>query len=340
MVRKAERKRWTLLSLSLLLLTFVALYTSSLGVTHSDISTVIMAIKKAVFGENLTQYEQIIVNLRLPRTAMAILGGFGLAVAGVIMQGITGNPMVSPFTTGISSAAGFGASLAIVFGFSLFGTSNLGIVTNAFLFALVASVLVFILAGRFGYQSTIIVLAGIAVNYLFQALATTVQFVADDAKLASVVNWSFGSINAAVWEEAVIILSICMPCILIAVLLSRSLSIVAVNDDETAISMGINTGRLRFVVNILSTLMTASVISFTGIIGFVGLAAPHIARSITGNNFKFLIPFSMIIGAGLLLIGDTIGRVIVAPLVVPVGIIVSFIGVPIFLSQVLKKRGV
>ncbi len=112
------------------------------------------------------------------------------------------------------------------------------------------------------------------------------------------------------------------------------------NNDETATSMGVNTKILRLLVNILATLITASIISFTGIIGFVGLAAPHISRSLVGNIYKFLIPLSMIVGSILLLISDTIGRLILAPVVIPVGIIISFIGVPIFLIQVLRKRGV
>ena len=340
LVRKREAKRWILLILSFLILILISFYTSSLGVTNSTMSMVLDTIIKALNGKELAQAEKIIFSLRLPRTLLAILAGSGLAVAGSIMQGITGNPMVSPFTTGISSAAGFGASLAIVFGFSFFSNSNMGIISNAFLFALFASFLIFLLASRFGYKSHVIVLSGIAVNYLFQALATTVQFVADDAKLASVVNWSFGSINSATWLHCKIVLIVCIPSIIILMICNNKLSILSMNNDETATSMGVNTKILRLLVNILATLITASIISFTGIIGFVGLAAPHISRSLVGNIYKFLIPLSMIVGSILLLVSDTIGRLILAPVVIPVGIIISFIGVPIFLIQVLRKRGV
>ncbi|WP_291256318.1 iron ABC transporter permease [Fusobacterium sp.] len=317
----------------------VILFCAGLGVTNSNIFQVMIILKKILFKSfELTAMEKIILNLRLPRIILAVLVGIGLAGAGTIMQGITRNSLVSPFTIGISSSASFGASIAIVYGWSLFGTTQLGVVTNAFIFALLCTLLVFIISNKMQLSSQSLILSGIALNYFFQALSTSVQFLSDDVTLAKIVHWTFGSVNGASWKEVKVVALVILPCLLILYYYNRELSIISVNDDDVIVTMGIDVKKIRILVSICSSLITATIISFTGVIGFVGLVAPHIARLSVGNDYRYLLLASLLIGGLLVLISDTIGRIIFSPVILPVGIVISFLGVPIFLKQILSKK--
>ena len=333
-------KKLLFLSVSLIGLLMTALICTSLGITDSSIGDVWRTILKAFTKhEGLTTAEKVILNLRLPRTALGLLAGMGLSISGVVMQGITRNPLVSPFTIGISSAAGFGASIAIVFGFSFFGSSQIGIITNAFIAIMICMAIIFLIARKMSMSSQAIILTGIALNYLFQACSTTIQFIADDNKLAKVINWTFGSLNGAEWIHVKIVALFVIPCFIVLLVLNKKFTIMATMEDELSKTIGINPVQLRVVGSLISALATAAVISFTGVIGFIGLAAPHITRSIIGNNYKYLIPGSAMVGGILIIVADTIGRLILSPVIVPVGIVISFLGVPIFLNQVvLNKR--
>lgn len=337
--QKKETRKIIFLILAFIGLLIISVICTSLGITDSSVMDVWKTILKGILrSHNLTTTEKVILNLRLPRTVLGLLAGIGLSISGVIMQGITRNPLVSPFTIGISSAAGFGASIAIVFGFGLFGSSQLGIVTNAFMAAIICTIVIFLIAKKMSMSSQSIILTGIALNYLFQACSTTIQFIADDNKLAKVINWTFGTLNGAEWIHVKIVGSFVIPYLLILMLLNDKFTIVAIMEDELAKTMGINPVILRIIGSTLASLSTAAIISFTGVIGFIGLAAPHIARAIIGNNYKYLLPGSAIMGAMLITIGDTIGRLILSPVIVPVGIVISFLGVPIFLHQVVLNR--
>ncbi|WP_353094749.1 iron ABC transporter permease [Tissierella praeacuta] len=337
--QKKESRKVIFLVSAFIGLLIISVICTSLGITDSSIMDVWKTILKGILkSSNLSTTEKVILNLRLPRTVLGLLAGIGLSISGVIMQGITRNPLVSPFTTGISSAAGFGASIAIVFGFGLFGSSQLGIVTNAFIAAMVCTMIIFLTARKMSMSSQSIILTGIALNYLFQACSTTIQFIADDDKLAKVINWTFGTLNGAEWAHVKIVGVFVISCLVILMLLNDKFTIMAIMEDELAKTMGINPGVLRIIGSILSALCTAAIISFTGVIGFIGLAAPHITRAIIGNNYKYLLPGSAIVGAMLIIIADTIGRLILSPVIVPVGIVISFLGVPIFLHQVVLNR--
>lgn len=335
-IQSKKLKRVVFLFIFLLFLIFLF---TGIGVTNFNIFQIVDVLKKISFesGE-LTTSEKIILNLRLPRIILAVLVGMGLAGAGTTMQGITRNALVSPFTIGVSSSASFGASIAIVFGWSIFGRSQLGIVTNAFIFALLCTVLVFIIAMRMKISSQSIVLSGIALNYFFQALSTSIQFLSDDVTLSKIIHWTFGSVNGSNWREVMIVAIVVLPCSLGLYYYNNELSTISVNDDEVLLTMGINIKKIRVFGSVCSSLITATVISFTGVIGFVGLVAPHIARMSVGNNYKYLLPTSFLIGALLVLVADTIGRTIFTPVVLPVGIVISFLGVPIFLKQILSRK--
>ena len=285
-----------------------------------------------------TLQEKIVWQLRLPRVVMAIAAGAGLAVTGVMMQGITRNPLVSPFTIGLSPAAAFGASVSILFGahhIAVYGKYLT--VVSAFVAALVCAAIVLAIAALRGVGATTMILAGIGLTYLFSAFTATIQYVATQEELAAIVHWTFGSLNAASWGEVSVTSVLLLVSIPVFVKFSWGLNALSAG-EETALSLGFNVRVMRFVTAFLAVLVTAGVISFTGVIGFVGLVAPHISRMLIGNDHRVLIPFSLVVGALLLLVADTIGRSMFSPAVIPVGIVVAYVGVPLFVHLILSQR--
>lgn len=305
------------------------------GTTPGDIAATLAGVLR---GEELSTPQLVILHLRLPRAAMAIVAGWGLSISGAAMQGITRNPLVSPFTIGISNAAAFGASLSIVFGIGFFPGTQGGIVLTAFSLALLCAGAVYGVALGAGMSPEALVLTGIGVNYLFSAATSVIQYFADEHRLAAAVAWAFGSLNGTGWDQVGAAALAVVPCFGGLWLLAPSLNVLAVGNDETARSLGVSPGQVRILAGVLSVMATAGVISFTGVIGFVGLAGPHIARMLLGSDHRLLLPFSAVVGAALLLTADTIGRLLLAPVLLPVGIVVSFLGVPIFLHLLLSRR--
>ena len=254
------------------------------------------------------------------------------------MQAITGNPMASPFTTGLSSAAAFGAALMILFGGFPLWMQKGATVAAAFAMSVICAIVVYTVASYKQLRPEALVLTGIALNYFFSALSSAIEFFAKENKLSSIVQWTFGTFNGIVWKDVLISGIITLIGIAAVVLKSHELNVMSYGDDEVAVGLGINPKRIRGMVCVVAVMMTAAIISFTGVIGFVGLAAPHIARMIIGSDHKYLLPFSAVSGALLLMTADAVGRTILQPVSIPVGIVVSFIGVPIFVHLILKER--
>lgn len=323
----------------LFILALLVLICTNLGIIESSLLTVLKTILKVIKGTALKSTQELIIfNLRIPRTFLAVLTGISLSVSGSVMQAITKNPLVSPFTIGVSSAASFGAAIAISFGFYFVLNGAIGVIINAFIFSLLCAAIIFMLAVKLNLKAESIILTGIALNYLFQALSASVQFISEDAKLSKIIAWTFGSLNGAEWNHVIIIFLFCVPCLIILMYMHKSFTIVSTMDDDIAKTMGVNPANVRKISTLLSVLLTASIISFTGIIGFIGLAGPHIARAIIGSNYKYLLPMSAITGGIIVLLADTIGRLLLSPVIIPVGIVISFIGVPIFIHQVILTR--
>jgi iron complex transport system permease protein len=282
--------------------------------------------------------DTIVWKLRLPRIVLAVLAGAGLSLAGAVMQGAMRNPLVSPFTIGVSAGAAFGASIAIVLGFKLIGTTGtVIIIVNAFVFGLLTAFIVASLASKKGMRPESLILAGIATNYFFSAATSVLQYIATEEELSEVVHWTFGSLSKATWENILIVTIILLCCLTTLMKYSWDLNTMA-HGDEVAISLGTNVGRVRGICLTLSSLIAAGIIAFTGIIGFVGLVAPHITRMLIGADHRFLLPSSCLMGAILLLAADTLGRTIISPIIIPVGIIISFVGVPLFIYLLLMRR--
>lgn len=339
---QADRRRVVLLAL--LLLAGAVLASLSLGVKSSTPLQVLRDLLSLLPGlegwrESSDTQREVLLRLRLPRTAMALVCGGGLAMAGVAMQGITRNPLVSPYTMGISPAAAFGASLAILFGWSsLPGTGMYWTVGLAFVSAMVCAVFVLGLAGLRGVNAIVLVLAGVAFTYLFGALTATIQFFASEQQLAAIVHWTFGSLNGRTWPEVAVAGGICCLCAPVLLWHAGALNAFSAGGDDVAASLGVPVARTRVLVTLAAVLSSAAIVSFTGVIGFVGLVAPHIARLLIGGDHRLLLPFSALTGALLVLLADMAGRLAFAPVIVPVGIVVAYVGVPLFLHLLLTRR--
>ncbi|WP_332448988.1 FecCD family ABC transporter permease [Methanoculleus sp.] len=278
----------------------------------------------------------IIWDYRLHRVLFAVLAGFGLAIAGSVMQGILRNPLASPFTLGIASAATTGASIAIVLGAGVVGGEYL-VIANAFLFALLAALAIYGMARYRGIGSETMVLAGIAVMYLFSAVTSLLQYVGSAEQLQAVVFWTFGSVDKSTWPKLGIV-SLVLACT-VPYLLYRAWDLNALAEgDEVAASLGVPVERSMILFMVIASLITAVIICFTGTIGFIGLVAPHITRMVIGGDFRTLLPASGLVGALLLLAADSIARSVLAPQILPVGIVTAFLGVPFFIYLFLRRR--
>lgn len=288
--------------------------------------------------EPLSNTELMVLSrLRLPRIIMAMLAGMGLAVSGLTMQAITGNSMASPFTTGLSNAAAMGAAAVIVFELDFMGSMHLSTVCGAFVLGFACSAVVYGISSVKGFGSTTIVLVGIALNYFFSALNSVMQYVANEDKLASIVNWTFGNLSTSTWDQVsfvAVVLVLTFPYLFTHAWHYNLLT----TGDESAQALGVNVGLLRLISGMMVTLISAAIISFTGVIGFVGLVAPHIARLLIGGDHRLLFPLTALLGSALLVLADLAGRTVASPVVIPVGIVVSFIGVPVFLYLILRNK--
>ncbi|MFC3994744.1 FecCD family ABC transporter permease [Nocardiopsis sediminis] len=309
------------------------------GITAVDVAS---AVRLSLFGGTLAaDFERsysIITELRLPRALLAFAAGAALSVAGAVMQGLLRNPLVSPFTLGVSPAAAFGASLAILLTGGASGSASWLVILSALGTALLVSALVLGLASAKSLATATLLLLGIALTQLFEAMTAALQFVADENTLQAIVRWTFGSVNDATWTEVQIVGAVALLALPVLLWFAKDLNAVAFAGDDAAKSLGVNVTALRIGLIALSVVLAAVVVSFCGVIGFVGLVGPHIARLAIGADHRYLLPFSFLTGGLLLLVADTIGRTVLAPSVMPVGIVVAFIGAPIFINLILTRR--
>jgi len=273
--------------------------------------------------------------LRLPRTLLGIVAGIGLAIGGAVMQAVLRNPLASPYTLGISAGAGFGASLAILAGAGLF--ADYLVIGNAFVFALLCSFVILGLASSKGATPETMVLAGIAMMYIFSAMTTLLKYFSESDAVKEVVFWMVGDLDTFSWEIIGIITLVLACCIPILMIKSWDLNVMGAG-DETATSLGVNVKRTRILVMMVATIMVASIVSFTGTIGFIGLVAPHITRIFIGGDNRYVFPVSGLLGAVLLTGADIVARTVMAPVILPVGAVTACLGGPLFLYMIMKRR--
>ena len=280
--------------------------------------------------------ETIVWVLRMPRVLVATLAGATLGMAGCAIQAVLKNPLATPYTLGVSAGAGFGAALGLILGMG-FVPGTLAVVLNAFAMSLVPALVVLIAMKRVGIGGETIILCGVAMSYIFGAANTLLQFVAEDDALRTSVFWLVGDLTrAAMWQVPYLLLAAAL-FFVVSMYFAGDINLMKMGDDD-AKGMGVDVERTKTVVIIVACLATATVISFTGSIGFVGLLAPHISRLIIGSDERHLIPASAIVGACLMLIADILAKSVVAPVLLPVGAITALLGGPLLIYLLLRTR--
>lgn len=279
----------------------------------------------------------IVWTLRLPLALMALVAGIALGTSGAAMQTLLDNPLASPYTLGLASAAGFGASLAILN--EGWGLAPLFVVPFcAFVSACMASAVIYTIGNMRGMASGAMVLAGIALMFLFHSLQSLLQFRATPEVGQQIVFWMFGTLSKATWMNLAI--STIVVALSLPFLMAHSWRLTALRlGEDRARSAGVSVLHIRLLTIALVSLMTATVISFVGTIGFIGLVAPHIARMLVGEDQRFLIPLAGVSGALLLSVASVLSKVLMPGVLLPVGIVTAIIGVPFFLHLILRERG-
>ena len=310
----------------------IALSFASLMAGSADIS--ILDAAKAIVGTSSRQLNAIVRNIRLPRLATAASVGASLAMCGAVMQNVLRNPLASASTLGVSQGASFGAAVVI----AVSGAGSMYLVSAAaFCGGMITTLVILALSKLRDATPSAIVLSGVALSSMFSGATALIQYFADDEVVASIVYWTFGNLGRAGWKEIAMIASSAMASFVFFI--SRSWDYNAIESGEnTARSLGVNTALLIPVSLVFCALISSVSVAFTGCISFIGLIAPHIVRRFTGNDFRFLIPGSALAGAGLLIAADIASRMVIPPVVLPVGALTSFMGAPLFLYLVFRRR--
>ena len=298
-----------------------------------------------------TYYADFIYKGRMPRMFMILLTGFSLGMAGMVMQGLLRNPLVSPFTLGVSTAASFGAALSI-FGSFLFGAlagtnatvgditfyfDDLSAVLFAFVMAMLSMALILGLTKGKEVSRSTVILAGVVISYLFQAGIMATKYFSDDDQLREITLWIMGNFSGSSWSSIIILTPIVIICGIYLMNMALKINAMSAGDD-VATSLGVDVIALRRNGLIVCTLVTASCLSFTGVIGFIGLMAPHICRMIIGNDSRYLLPASGLMGVVILLISDLFCRMIIRPGELPVGIVLYIVGGVFFVWMIANKK--
>ncbi|AGI48126.1 ABC-type Fe3+-siderophore transport system, permease component [Thermoplasmatales archaeon BRNA1] len=300
---------------------------------------------KITGGEPVDTHEfldlYIVAEVRLPMAVFAIIAGASLAVAGAAMQSVMNNPLADAYTTGISSGASLGVAVSMVLGISLVTNTSVaqfGTITNAFIFSLIPMMMILAVSSRMNTSPASLILAGIAVSYFLNAFTSLLMLVADGQTMQAVYNWQIGSISAIGWTEVPFMATVSIAGMIFMILCANKFNIMTMG-ESSAKALGLDIESFRLISMIIISLMVASVISFTGIIGFVGLVCPHMIRSVIHSDNRYVMPASAMLGAVMMLSCQLV-TVAISPdtLSIPVGVILSFVGAPIFLYLIVRRN--
>jgi iron complex transport system permease protein len=297
-------------------------------------------IMAALFApEEASPVTRVIVwDVRLPYALMAMAVGVALGLAGAEMQTILNNPLASPFTLGVSSAAALGASLALVFNIGIPGIPASWIVAgNAFVFAMVSALMLDFVARWGGMNTSGVVLFGIAMVFSFNALVSLVQYMASAEALQGLVFWTMGSLSRATWPTVGVLLLAFALLLPFSMRDSWRLTAMRLGEDRAA-SFGVDVRRVRLAALLRISILSALAVAFVGTIGFIGLVAPHIARRLFGEDHRFYLPGSALVGGVILSLASIASKHIVPGLTIPVGIVTSLVGIPFFLAIVFRRQ--
>ncbi|MFO7713667.1 FecCD family ABC transporter permease [Desulfosarcina sp.] len=327
---------------------FAAAVLFILAVSLGAVRVPMQAVMRVLSGMDAdARFQTIIYDIRLPHALAALLAGAGLSAAGAAMQSILRNPLGSPFTLGLSQAGAFGAAFAVMLmGTGAMQSTQVGAVTianpylttvSAFFACMVTSLIIIAIARIRGATPEVMVLSGVALGSLFSAGTMFLQYFADDVQLAAMVFWTFGDVGRAGWKEVGFMAVVVVVGVVFFVINRWNYNAIDAG-DETAKSLGVRVERVRMLGMIAASLITAFIVSFLGVIGFVGLICPHIVRRVIGDDHRFVMPGACLTGAVLLLASDTVARIMMAPHVLPVSILTAFLGAPTFLYLLIKER--
>jgi len=336
-------KKWAVLfalAAALLLSIVVALSVGSAGLP-------LVEILQVMFGGGESTSRTIIFNIRMPRIATGMAVGISLAMAGCIMQSVLRNPLASASTLGISQGASFGAAVAIVYfeagmrtgifsGAEIMTVNPFTTTAFAFIGGISTTILILLLSYRSGADPATMILAGVAIGAMFTGATAMVQYFADDVRIGSIVYWTFGNLGRPGWRE-IRILSVLNAAGFLYFIFNRWNYNAMESGPHTAKSLGVNVDGLVLVGMAVATLISATAIAFVGTISFIGLIAPHIVRKFVGNDYRFLIPGSALMGGTILIGADIASRMIRSPAVLPIGAFTSFLGAPLFLYLIINK---
>ncbi|NIF20709.1 FecCD family ABC transporter permease [Candidatus Pantoea multigeneris] len=331
------RKRLLIIGVLALFILASLILDFTLGPAGLSLSTLWQALVHPAVADAGTRV--IVWDIRLPYALMAVVVGFALGLAGAEMQTILNNPLASPFTLGVSSAAAFGAALAIVLGIGIPGIPDSWFISaNAFIFALLAALLLDGITRWTRVASSGVVLFGIALVFTFNALVSMMQFIASEDTLQGLVFWTMGSLSRASWDKLGILFGVFIVLLPLSLRSSWKLTALRLGEDR-AISFGIDVRRLRLTTLLRISILSALAVAFVGPIGFIGLVAPHIARMLFGEDHRFYLPASALIGGLVLSLASVASKNLIPGVIIPVGIVTSLVGVPFFLSIILRHRG-
>lgn len=313
-------------------LKFILLFAIIAGLLIGSVDISFNELIAALTGGNVdSSISRIIIDIRLPRVLLAIAIGGGLSVAGAVFQALLMNPLAEPYILGISSGGTFGAILSFVIGLSFFYTQLF-----AFAGAVIVVFLVFYLGQRFGeLEPNVLLLTGVMIGAFFSALILLMLTVMEDS-VRTAVFWLIGNLSFASMDNVIIILPIVVIGFFILYFFSQKFNVLTLG-SSTANQLGVNARLVKNVTYIVSSLIVGAVVSVSGIIGFVGLLIPHVARMLFGVDNRIVVPASFLLGASYLIFADTIARSVIAPSEIPVGAITALIGAPVFI-YLLRKR--
>lgn len=280
----------------------------------------------------------IVEELRFPRTLVAAVAGSALGLSGVLMQAVLKNPLASPFTLGISQASAFGAAFGIIILQSRLEIHlPYLIVLSAFISSLLCTFMILLLGKKSNLRPESLILTGVALGALFSAMTMFLQYFASEIDVAASVFWTFGDLSKATLSTSFLLLLFLVPILLWYFFYFWKLDALLLGSDE-AKNLGIDVKRFRVIAMVLASLLSSITVAFLGIIGFIGLIAPHIIRLLVGGSHKALLPLSALSGALLLVGADILSRSFMPPIILPIGILTSFVGAPLFLYLLSRRR--
>lgn len=291
-------------------------------------------------GSSLWLDDYVLWNVRLPRGLFALVAGAVLAVSGAVMQSVLRNPLADAYTTGVSSGACLGVAVATVLGMSVTGASevyDIGTMVNAFVFSLIPVLFIVSISPYLDRSPSSLILAGVAITYIFNSMDTLLLVLTDSESLADIYVWQVGTVSGVYWDDLPLVVAVCIPAMVAMGLLSNRLNILSMG-DAGAKSLGMNVDNLKTATLVTTAFAVSVIVCNAGIIGFIGLIVPHLIRIATDADNRFLIPASAMAGAILLLGADVVSRVVSPQGAIPVGVVISFIGAPVMLYLILRRR--